>query len=368
MVKSMQDIIKKYINYIVLLTSLSIVVFLPYQINAYRYLGPILLGMSIISLRLNMITLKELFTKYRFQTIATIALLILSSVAFVPSTTGTLLLLYVTYLNQESTKPISVKLLLCFLYSLLVYLALISIHWKFSNIPWMGKPLNSNYIAVQIFVVFCLSVKLNSKFGKVLCFLLGVFISVRNIQLAIIVYSLSTIPFISQRLTKKSVIFYFFASGIVLFIGGQYFKDHKIQFPFINKDTYSITVKESTLDSISSTRLKLNNYFLDSFKESPSKFIFGQGNKYQGSPTIDVHNSTLILVARNGLVFTVLYILLLTSHAFREKNEYSLSLLIAQITFSLFIHGAFETFPIIILVLTLNLPESLKTSSQLTRG
>lgn len=348
-----------YIHFL-LFASCCMIFVVPIGSHVFRYLGPaMLLFFSLTKFFQGELTRTNLKRIKINRSIILFGLLLsLSCISFVPQTFGTMLIFATLYLGVKEKIVVNPRLAKVFLTVIMLILAALT--YKYVNrIPVYGAPINCVFLAVKYILFLLCCVKLSFRWGILFTIIGTLLITARTLFVSVIVYCLLQIPFIKKRLSVKSVAIFFCISTFTLISAGTFFSNKVLYLPthpaYNTWRAYAnIKLHKVTLDRFSGERIRQNNNFFKSISRDYRKILTGDGINYKGTKvtkiTTPVHNSFLVILARQGILFLSIFIVLLYSYISRNGCPNDFPAIISLITFGLLFCGMFNTFPLILLL------------------
>lgn len=345
---------KNYVHLLLLVASLMIFI-VPIGCHAYRVIGPLLLVFfSISKFSQNKLSAWKEFLAQNRMDIFLFGLLIgLSMVSFVPQTVGTLFIFASLYFGIRQKIELSSRLALLSLIFFLIFLTA-QLYCYLNKIPFYGRPSNPDYLGTYFILFFWCCSKLSYRFGQLVTFIGAIILKSRMLLVSLAMYLLFQIPLLKKRLSAKIVGVFFCAATLSLLIIGAWFSEMIIKVPKHprHKTGYTFHLQTLTLNQFSAGRIELNNNFMHDISGNYYKILFGAGLNYTGTKTgrnfTPVHNSVLEILAHQGLIFLVIYLILLYRFFAKHGETKDFPAIISLITFASLFNGMLNTFPLIL--------------------
>ena len=330
------------IQYIFILVAIFIKLFIPFWLD----LPMVKISMVIIAF---LFILKALITDYEIKIKPMILILFLFLLSFYKFDIDILLytiFLSVIVLNFNEPNNLSDKNATFLLYTMTVLILL----WAtFSFLNGDQRLLinsqDPNFSGYKILMFFFISDKLDFKIGKIISFILMILIASRNLILAILVfyairYIKNRFYFIFSRLENFNIQIILFSILIIILSLGFVFNAS------ITKSKSSASRITSVNDNSNLMRFSNNALLFKKLKEDKKILLWGFRENYKQyfvlkNPLhIFPHNSILSLLSKAGLIYFIVYIILLSlviNRVFKKGNyEYIYSFLF----FNTFLHNS----------------------------
>lgn len=346
-------------------------VVVPVGSHVYRYLGPaFLLFFALTKFFQGELSVDKL-KRFRINKSIClfILLLILSCISFVPQTVGTMLIFATLNFGIKEKvliNRIAGKVVLAIFLLVLVNYTFMYVH----KIPLYGVWVNPTTLAYQFTLFFLCCAKASFVLGQLSTVVCSIFITARTLHANLLVYFLFQFPILKKRLSAKVVAIYLCSMMFLMIIAGAFFADKIITVPKRpRRGGYSLELRSQTLDRLSTGRLKINNFFFQEIAGDYRKILFGDGEKYYPKKKYrerhpvkkpnsyfekiarhPVHNSFLEIFAQHGILFLVVFLILLYSYIEKLGDKQDFPIILSIITCGILANGMFNTFPLILLL------------------
>ncbi len=333
--------------------SSSVLFFVPYGTKVFFSLGISLISFFVITLYIKRSDVNfDKISRLKGEIVLFLLLIGLLSFSFIPSALGTIALfaiLHCFYFKGVEFSDRFVKGFLTLVSIVLTY----NIYGYVFDKSLVLTDSNSNYLAILFLFLFLISKKFKFIPGEVLAIIAALVLGVRNLQLAMAVFYIFSFKNLYKHISLRSIFIFFFLANISYFAIGSKFSRSKLPYPVVDLKNFNVSLGQKSINELTSHRVELNNDFFRTNRSDMKSALLGKGKDYTGNKIIarvmPVHNSWLILIARHGVAFTFLYLMLFYrfSSRFFLNNE---RIIISYFTFATFLHGAFETFPFLALI------------------